>query len=412
MFIDILTDLFYNLKQQKLRTFLTGFGVGWGIFILILLLGTSGGLEKGILQLLNSFAQNSIWFYGGNSTAEKGNNKFTKPVVFNVETINQLKHNYSGLIDHISPEIQVNANIIYKDLNSNSRVFGVYPDYFQIKILTTEIGRFLTPADNNGNLKVAVIGERVKEQLFGKKPALDKEIQIGNSFFRIVGVLKGGNMFSQAEQNAVFIPFQTAIVCLEVKNEFRVIGLTLKNNTDTKTGETYIKKFLGRYLQIDAEDSNALYVLNFNQQVKSFQTLFKGLNIFLWFIGICLLVSGIVGVTNIMFVIVNERTREIGIRKAVGAQPNHILWMILIESATITVMAGIIGLLMGAGVLAIIKYALKTLVDKDFLIKDISINWGIVVGALFILIFSGIIAGLIPAKRATEIQPIDAIRYE
>lgn len=412
MFKNYISDILYSIINQKMRTILTGFGVAWGIFILVLLLGASGGFEKGILQLLNGFAQNSIWLYGGYSTAEKGNNKYTKQVTFNSETINKLIDNYSEIIDFISPEVQANSNIIFKEKNLNTQIRGVLPDYFKIKILKPEYGRLLNAGDNIRKNKVAVIGERVKNRFFEKTTALGKELQIGNSFYKVVGILEGGNMFNQAEQNSVFIPFKTIVSGLNLKDEFNVIGLTLNKSCDAKIAEKHIKNYLGRHLNIDANNTNALYVFNFNQQVESFQKIFKGLNIFLWFIGICLLLSGMVGVSNIMFVIVKERTREIGIRKAVGAKRKHILWMILLESASITLMAGGIGVLLGAGTLSIAEYGIQKMAGSDFLIKDIGINWGTSVGALFILIFSGIIAGFIPATHATEIEPIEAMRYD
>lgn len=412
MFKNYISDIFHSVIHKKLRTALTGFGVAWGIFILVLLLGASGGLEKGVLHLLNGFAQNSMWIYGGISTAEKGNNKYTKQVVFTSETINQLKNNYSGFIDFISPEVNVNTNIVYKETNLNARIRGVLPDYFKIKILKPEEGRLLNKGDNIRKNKVVVIGKRIKDRLFVKTPALGKELQIGNSYYKVIGVLESGTMFNQAEQNSVFVPFQTTITYLPVKNEFNVVGLTLTKTCNTNIAETHIKNYLGRHLSIDANNTDTLYIFNFSQQVESFRKIFKGLNLFLWFIGICLLLSGMVGISNIMFVIVKERTREIGIRKAVGAKRKHILWMILLESASITLMAGGIGVLLGVGTLSAVEYGIQKLAGNDFLIKEIGINWGTTAGALFILIFSGIIAGFIPAKHATEIEPIDAMRFD
>lgn len=412
MIKNLFSDIFYSVIHQKLRTFLTGFGVAWGIFILVLLLGASGGLEKGILQLLNGFAQNSIWFYGGRSTAEIGNNRISETVVFTPEILNRVKSLTGGAIDNISPEVQVPEKIVWREKTINAQIKAVSPDYFCIKILKTDGGRLITDGDNQRGSRVAVIGEQVKKQVFGNKPAIGQELQIGNHFFKITGILKGGSMFSQAEQNTVFIPYQSAINCLNVKQGFSVFGITLNKNCRSEKAETQLKHYLGRLLGFDPEDSSALYVFNFEQQVKSFQKLFKGLNVFLWFIGICLLLSGMVGVSNIMFVIVNERTREIGIRKAVGAKRKHILVMILTESAAITLLAGFIGIVLGSGVLLLVEYGLQKLFDNDFLIRETSINWGTVIGALVILIFSGIFAGLIPAQRAAEIEPIEAMRTE
>lgn len=412
MFKTLLSDVFYSVTHQKLRSFLTGFGVAWGIFILVLLLGASGGLEKGILQLLNGYAQNSMWMYGGRSTADKAKNKFTKPVVFNSEMLGQLTNNFTGSIEYISPDVIVPDKITFREKIANAQIHAVFPAYFQIKILKTTEGRLLTPGDDRQKNQVAVIGEQVRNQVFGNKPAIGQELQIGNSFFRVVGILKGGTIFSQADQNSVFIPFNSAIGCLNVKDEFTVFGFTLRGNCLSSKAENHLKHYLGRMMSFDPNDTNAIYVFNFDQQVKSFRKLFTGLNIFLWFIGICLLLSGVVGVSNIMFVIVNERTREIGIRKSVGAKRKNIISMVLVESAAITVLAGFVGIILGAGVLSLAEYGLRKLVDADFLIKETSINLGTVAGALMILIVSGLIAGFIPAQRAAEIQPIEAMRAE
>ncbi len=412
MIRNLFNDLLFSIVHHKLRALLTGFGVGWGIFILVLLLGASSGLEKGMLQMLDGFAQKSIWFYGGHSSAENGRNKYSKAVTFDLELIQKLKKSFPDQIRFISQEVQIASPVSYNEKRHHTQVRAVSADYFHIKILEADEGRLLTPTDDLRESRVAVIGSQVKEQLFGEKTAIARELRIGDHFFTIVGVLKGGTVFSQQEQNTVFIPYQSAIKCLNIKKEFNVFGLTLKESCNTAQAENQLKKYLGRYLGIDPKDTNALYIFNFNQQVKSFQKLFKGLNLFLWFIGICLLLSGMVGVSNIMFVTVNERTREIGIRKAVGAKRKHILWLILFESSTITMLAGLIGILLGAILLALIQYIILQFADSDFLIKDISINWITVLGALTILMLSGIIAGFIPAKKATEIEPVDAMRFD
>ena len=196
MLRNFLYDIFFSITHHKLRTFLTGFGVAWGILILVLLLGTSRGLEKGMLQLLNGFAQNSIWITGGNSTAEKGKNKYSKAVTFNHQTIQYLRENYSDLIQFVSPQVQVTNQVWYKEKRHPAQVRAIYSDYFQIKILNLEEGRLLNKADNSRESKVVVIGQQVKEQVFGKKEVLGKHLQIGNSFFKIVGVLKGGSVLA------------------------------------------------------------------------------------------------------------------------------------------------------------------------------------------------------------------------
>jgi len=405
-------ESFRTLKENKLRTFFTAFGVAWGIFILVLLMGASSGLEKGVIGLLQGFSRNSLWFYGGRSSAEKGNNTRTKPVAFSRELIDRLEKNYNG-IEFISPEVQVPASVFWREEKVNAQVKAVAPDYFHIKTLQTSQGRLFTGRDNARKLKVALIGEQIKKQVFKKdEPVTGQELRIGNSYFVIAGVLKGGTVFSQADQNVVFVPYLSALNCLDMSKEFSVFGVALKKGCKSSKAEQQIKSYLGKQLAFDPRDTNALYVFNFDQQVKSINKLFSGLNMFFWFIGICLLLSGMAGVVNIMFVLVNERTREIGIRKALGAKRKHILMMILTESVTITILAGILGIILGTGTLYILEYVLNTVMGDDFLIKEASVHFGTVAGALFILIMSGLLAGIIPASRAADIEPIEAIREE
>ncbi len=405
-------DTFQFFKQNKVRSFLTAFGVAWGIFILVLLLGVSGGLEKGILQLLNGYAQNSIWVYGGYSTAEEGNNKFTREIVFTLEDLAKIKANNPRSINYISPEVQVLENITWQGEVVSAQILAVYPDYFNINILDTKQGRLINNRDNQLGIKVAVIGSQVKDQVFGKTNAIGKELRIGDSFFKIIGVLGGGSVLSQSNQNAVFIPYQSAQICMNVNDEFSTFGLTLANNCSAIKSENQLRHYLGRLWGFDYDDANALYVFNFEQQVQSFNQLFKVLDTFFWFIGICLLLTGIIGVSNIMFVIVKERTSEIGIRKAIGAKQKEILMMILSESVLITLIAGLLGILLGAAVLSLLEYGAQQLLEEDFLIREADVNWSTIIGAFVILIVSGLFAGFLPAHQAAQIEPIDAIRKE
>lgn len=411
LFLDTITEVFHSIKYQKLRSLLTGFGVAWGIFILIILLGVSNGLEKGVVQLLSGFVEQSVWVYGGTTSIERGNSKHTQSIVFENATLQQLESNSSGVIKAISPEFQFHKQVHYKDKNAGVSIKGIYPDFFQLKKLKTNAGRLLNDGDVFRKGKVIVIGKRIKENLFKTSDAVGEYLMIENHLFLVVGVLKEGSLFDQAEQNVIFMPLQTVNECFNTGWEFNVFGVSLKTK-DTEKAESYIKAYLGRHLGFSPSDNDALYIFNFDQQMKSFQKIFTGLNIFLWFIGLCLLITGMIGVTNIMFVVVHERTNEIGIRKAVGATTKHILSMILTEAVTITLLAGIIGVILGSIVIFALKYMLNELVNDDFIIKDISTNWLTIIGALILLVMCGIVAGFLPAKKATEITPIDAMRYE
>ncbi|MGF7138642.1 ABC transporter permease [Roseimarinus sediminis] len=409
--LNTIPEILHSLKHKKLRALLTGFGVAWGIFILIILLGVSNGLEKGVVQLLSGFVEKSVWIYGGYTSIERGNNKYSKAIYFDTQTLNLLENNSSGLIKAISPEFQFQKQVAYKSKITSVSIKGIYPDFFQLKKLETDKGRLLNEGDVFRKGKVVVIGKRIKEQLFNKSEAIGEYLIIDNYLYLVVGTLKEGSLFDQAEQNIIFMPLQTVNTCFNTGWEFNVLGMSLKTK-DTEKAENYLKTYLGRHLGFDTSDKDALYIFNFDKQIKSFQKIFTGLNIFLWFIGFCLLITGMIGITNIMFVVVHERTNEIGIRKAVGATTNQILSMILTETVTITLLAGIIGAMLGSIVIFALKYILNVLVNDDFLIKDISTNWLTIIVAFILLVMCGIIAGLLPAKKATEISTIDAIRYE
>jgi putative ABC transport system permease protein len=411
MIREIVFEAFCSLKHQKSRSILTGFGVAWGIFILILLLGVSNGLEKGVVQLLSGFVEKSIWVYGGSASVEHGNQKHSQAIVFNNEDLLLLKKNSAGMIKAISPEFQTSLHLSFENKHINAPVKGISPDFFSLKKLKANNGRLLHEGDVLRKEKVIVLGKRIKEQLFNKKEAVGQHIMIENSLFVVVGVLKEGSLFDQAEQNVVFMPIQTMNECFNKGWDYRVFGVSLKSN-NTQKAEEYIKHYLGRHLGFDPADNNAINIFNFDQQIKSFQKIFTGLNIFLWFIGLCLLITGMIGVTNIMFVVVHERTSEIGIRKAVGANTQHILSMVLTEAVAITLIAGLVGVALGSVALFALKYILNNMVGDDFLIKEVSTNWITILGALVLLVLCGIIAGFLPAKRATEIMPIDAMRYD
>ena len=407
MIKSIFFDILSSIVQHKMRSLLTGFGIGWGIFILVILLGVSAGTEQGVMKMLKGFAQSSIWVYGGSTIDHDSRRK----VVFNDTHIQQIHDVFGEQIIEITPEISLPnyGSISYKQKSRNFAVKAVQKNYFDIKLLKIDTGRLLNINDNDEARNTAIIGEKVKGILFGNENPIGKDINIGDEFYRIVGTLKSGSVFDQAEQGTIFIPLQTAIKNYNVGDEFSVFGLSLKPNANANLVEKRIKHFLSQQLSFDISDKEALYIFNFEQQSNTFSKLFKGLNIFFWFIGICLLLSGIIGVTNIMFVVVNERTKEIGIRKAIGAKPQNIIAMILFESVGITVIAGSIGILLGSGTLKLLNLYLQS---TDMIIKNTSVNLSIVIGAFIILILSGIAAGLVPATNAMKIKPIEAIQSE
>lgn len=413
--ISPIQEAFSSIKQSKTRSILAGFGVAWGILILVVLLGTGKGFQQGILQLFNAFAQNSMWVYGG-QVSEKSldKSKQGKSIIFNQTDIEILKERFSE-IEYVSPELNYRGNSLtsYGQNATYPEIKGVLSDYFKVKIIKPEEGRLLNALDNKKYRRVALIGRQVADVLFPTETSLGKSINISGTYFTIVGIIEKGSIFTQSEQNVIYVPYNTFKDCLNRSREFNAFVLTLYKNTDASVFEKEVKSFLGRRKGFDIEDKKALFILNFENQVKAFDKLFTGVDLFLWFIGLCILLSGIVGISNIMLVIVKERTFEIGIRKAIGAKSKSILLMIITESIVITTMAGSAGLILGALFISLINWGIASFFDsKDLLFTRASIDFPVIIFALFILIFAGGLAGFLPAKRAADITPVEAIRHE
>ncbi len=415
LFTSSLQEAFFSLKQNKSRSILAGFGVTWGIFILILLLGTGRGFQQGILQLFSAFAKNSIWVYGG-QMSETNLKKTTqrKLILFDQNDLKILKERFPE-IEFISPELNYNGNSLtsHEQNTAYPQIRGVLPDYFNVKIIKPEEGRLLNVLDDKEYRRVAMIGKQVADLLFPTEAPIGKSINIGGTYFKVIGIIEKGSIFTQNEQNAVYIPYTSFIDCFNQGREYNAFILTLSKNSNALDLENKIKSFLSRFKGFDVDDKKAIFMLNFENQTKAFDKLFKGINGFLWFVGLSLLLSGIAGISNIMFVIVKERTFEIGIRKAVGANSRSIIGMIITESIAITSMAGLIGLSFGVLVISLLNWIIASFFKaKDFLFTSASIDFPVIIFSLFILILAGVLAGFLPAKKASEISPVEAIRQE
>ncbi len=412
-----ISEVINSIKENKLRNMLTGFGIAWGIFILVLLLGAGEGLQKGVFKLFGSFAQKSIFVFGGITSADAKNTTEGKTILFNNALLKQIKNQFNNEITHISPEITFSSvKIQFEEQFNYYNVKAVSPDFFQIKTLGVTQGRSLNSKDDTKTLKNVVIGSKIAQVLFKDVPEdviVGKKIDIDGLFFTVIGVLEEGTMLNQQEQNSLYIPVNTLQDYFNQGKEFKSFLMNLSPDVISTDFELDFKKYIGNKLDFDYRDTKALTIMNFEEQIKSFNQLFDGLKIFLWFIGVCLLLTGMIGVGNIMLVIVKERTREIGIRKAVGATPKSIIGLILTESILITLFSGLFGLMLGVLVICGGNIVLSNLKDSESnLIKEFSFNGLTSLSALLILISSGCLAGIIPAKKAAEIKPIDAIRQE
>jgi putative ABC transport system permease protein len=402
-----------SLKQHKNRNLLTGFGVAWGIFILVLLVGAGSGLQKGIMVLFKDYTQNSLWIYGGETSMSKPGQRSGRTVDFKEHELKLFSHRYPE-IQEISPEISYPGKKLHSKFKSYKRFqcYGVNHSYFNIKTFKVEKGRLLNSNDDQSHARVAVIGKQIEKALFGKEEAIGKFISLDGVWLRVVGILAEKSLFSDNQQQ-IYIPYQTLKSQYNYGKTVDCFALSLGSNASPSQFEEYFKAYLAKRYSFHKNDKNAIYIENLQADAKAFNSLFKSIQFFLWIVGICMLLSGIVGVSNIMLVVVKERTQEIGVRKAIGAPPRNILFMIINESIAITLISGLVGLIAASTIVFLINASMSAIIsDKESIFKGLDVNIPIAVGALVLLVLAGAIAGLYPAKKAASVMPIKALNSD
>ncbi len=402
-------EIFSTINKNKLRTFLTGFSVAWGIFMLIILLGSGQGLQNGVQQQFADDATNSLWVYAGQTTkAYKGTNAGRR-IQFTNRDYNRTK-TLDRHIDHITGRFYVGSKqISYKNNYGSYDIRAVHPDHKYLENTIITQGRFLNRLDIDHFNKVIVIGDIVRKDLFknGEK-ALGKYVKVGSIPFKIVGVFedKGGN----SEMRKVYIPVSTAQRIFNGADHLNQVMFTVGDATlkQTKAIENKLREEFAAFHHFDPADQRAIHINNDLDNYQKVMNLFLGIRIFIWIIGIGTIIAGIVGVSNIMMIVVKERTKEVGVRKALGATPGSIVGLILLESVIITSMAGYIGLMAGVGLLELVS---RFMPPSDFF-RNPQANINIAVMAMILLVIAGAIAGFIPARKAASIKPIEALRDE
>jgi len=409
---ELLKEVYSSIKQHKVRSFLTGFSVSWGIFILILLLGAGNGFRAGIMNVFRGYASNSIWVTGGRITKPgKGSMQAGSKVLFDDELLNQLKRRF-GEIRFIASEsgLQINNPVLYKDKTGWFEMKGISENYLRIKSLEVDSGRGFNRLDYKEKRPVVIIGSKVKDILFEKENPIGKYIAVEGVLFTVTGTLKGGTLFSLMEQNSIYSPDVTLRSTYNLPDEYSTFGALLDENTAFETFDKRLRDFLSETIGFDKEDRSALYVNNIQLQVKAFNSLFDGMDTFLWILGLCFFLTGALGIMNIMFVVVNERTEEIGIRKAIGATPGMILQLIITEALVITIGFGLIGTLFGFAAMQIYNWIVSSLqTGQDGVFSKAAIPLSIVATAFLLLVVSGLLAGILPARKASKIMPIETL---
>ena len=416
--IDRWVEIWVTITRNKTRSLLTCFGVFWGILMLVILLGAGNGMKNAMFSNINGFATNSAFFFSDRtSESYKGFNKGRQWDMRNrdVESIRkQVKD-----IEAVSPIIWGNRsdkNIVFGQLSGTYNVKGVQPDYFKIETQQLYYGRLLNEIDEIEKRKVCLIGAKVNEVLFKGSDPCGKYIRVNGIYYQVVGVTKqrasSVNIGGRAEES-VFLPFSTMQQTLNQGDIIHFLCVSAKPGYKIDPVITQIKDIVKSQNQISPTDPQAVTVINLAAQFETFNMLFIGIDILIWLVGMGTLLAGIIGVSNIMMVTVKERTREIGVRRALGAKPWNIISQIMSESLLLTALAGLLGLSAGVFLLDLVDKIMSAQpASNGSMMEHPEVSIQIAVAATVILLFSGLLAGLIPAWRAMQIKAIDAIREE
>ena len=416
---DIWQEIFGSISQNKLRTLITIIGVLWGIFLYILLSGIAKGVDNGFEERFERISSNSLFVWTQNTSIPYGGFKIDRSWNIKLKDVESLKKEIPE-IQYIAPRIQKGnfgsqgANVI----NGNrSGTYNIYGDFPILKVVSQKDiydgGRFINELDIKQQRKVCVIGERTQKELFNDDVnPIGKYININSIYFKVIGIHKfideGGGSF--ANDGDIHVPFSTF---KRLYNTGDVVGFLLiagYENIDILKVEEKVKKQLKKIHRLHPEDNRAIGAFNLGALFTRIKNFANGMSFISLIIGVATILAGVIGIGNILLISVKERTKEIGIRRAIGASPNHIRKQIILESVFLTLIAGIIGIILGAFILYLINTATQNLEDIPFTNATVPLNYIFV--ALLMMVGLGTLIGFIPAEKAISIKPIDALRDE
>jgi putative ABC transport system permease protein len=412
--LDKWLEIWATLSRNKLRTFLTALGVGWGIFMLVTAVAFARGLKSGVSKQMGGFATNSVYVWGGRTTMPYRGmqpGRWTKFTNAETDALSRVPG-----IEVLAPRLRVggwpnNLNITRGSETGSFAVFGDHPQMNRIMNMQMLEGRWIDPIDMRDRRKVAVIGNQVRDVLFkpNEEPIGD-HINVGGVWFQVVGVFKPNGEGDEGDRDSqtLMIPFTTAQQAFNLQNQVGFFALTVDPDLPADTVEDRIRTALAERLKIHPDDKEAFGSFNAAKEFGKIQRIFLGIEFITWFIGVMTLLAGVLGVSNILLISVKERTKEIGIRKALGATPGAVVTTILQESIVLTTIAGYFGLVAGVGCLEL----LGMVIPPDGPLAQPTADFGVAIVSVLILVGSGALAGLIPAMHAARIPPVVALRTE
>ena len=407
---DTWQEIYGSIRKNKVRTGITIIGVLWGIFLLVVLLGAARGLENSFNKAFGNFATNSVFVWTQSTdTPFKGFQKGRR-FRLNMKDIQVLKSEYADEIKLLAPRNQT-MNLIVKDFKSGSfKVSGDFPVLDQIQKKKLIYGRFLNQNDITSSAKVTVISEDIYKQFFEKdEMPIGQNIKINSINYKVIGVYEASNT-ANIDGDTAYIPFSTYKKVYNTANNIDWMMITANEGIDIEQMESDVLLTLKNLHKVHPEDERAFGSFNLGKEIAKFTGFLTGMQFLTWFVGIATLIAGVFAIGNILLITVKERTKEIGIRRALGATPKSIRQHIILESVFLTTVAGMVGIIMGATVLMIIDTLFGQ--GEDATLVNPTVNIPIILAAFTALVVLGTLIGLIPAHMATVVKPIEALREE
>ena len=412
---DTWQEIWMTIKQHKLRTFLTVLGVFWGVFMLIFMLGMGSGLENAVFRDFGNRATNIMYVWSSSTSLPYQGYQPGRFPRLNFDDLEAIKQQVKG-VGFIAPRTRLDAKVVHGETAETYEIRGELSQMIKVEALKVYHGRYISDLDNDESRKVAVLGTRTAEVLFGRNvgEAIGQYVTINGAEFLVVGIFgpRVIKPWTEDDQEAVVIPLTTMHRTFGMDGRVHYFAVSAQEGYRIAQIEPQVRSLLKARHHVAPNDPRGIGGFNLEAEFQQVRGLFDGISAFLWIVGIGTLLAGIVGVSNIMLIVVKERTKEIGIRKAIGATPASIISSILTESIFITAVSGYLGLLSGVLVIGGINLLMEQASVDSQMFYNPEVNLGIAIGAMILLTIAGTVAGLIPAMMAARVNPVVALKDE
>ena len=404
---ELFDEVLTAMKSNRLRIALTGFSIAWGMFILVVLLGSSGGFQRGLYKTFHLDISQIVRINAGKTImAWQGMDK-GRQLKLNISDAQAIEQSNIKHIQRVCPMAIQKTEMGVGNNHIKLLVTGCKENYLPVdyRVLTT--GRDFNANDLEQRTKTCIINERLSHQLFQDKSPIGKLVTIDNLAFTVIGVCK--STLNDDMELAAYMPLSTMQAVYYPDGMINGINIIVENLESAEHNEHLERELhdlLAMRLGCSPKDYKGIIINNSYEQILSTRKMIAGIGIFVWIIGIATLIAGIVGVSNIMLITIKERTRELGVRKAMGASNEHIITMVLLESVIITLIFGYIGMMLGVGLTQLLDSALGTAIP---MFQNPTVDFWPIMGCNFIMVMAGLVAGYVPAKRAVSIKLVDAL---